>query len=778
MMDECRARWASLFALIVVVSAVAATPTTKPADKYGGLRLDGTFIQYQTWMMKLDAAAWRRELQALQRAQLRTIVIQLLEHDDISFIPSDKNAPDPTEIILQYADYADMPVWVGLATDRGWWKGTNDPVVLDRISDRCVSVAERAWSRYGKHKSLVGWYIPSEPWDTLAPEDVPRLRTFLRKISDACKRVSGGKPVSFAPFLTGKADAAVFGKTYADLLTDAGIDVCMLQDGIGPQRWKGDVYPVKPLFRAARDACVTAGVELWADVEIFQAETVVQDGKKSRKVVASDTRWLAKQLTAEAPFVSKFIAFDCFHYMSPSRGEPQKQFYEAYLREFVDRPFWPVYGPSVTVDPSFPYYRDRSVESIAAEIRANGYSIIHYIAEPAGRVQPKLVKALHAAGIGVWYQAFAHTTYNSGGLPKQWPKWRMVSRHELAGGKWPEGFVHLCPSNLEYREWKKLDMAAALRAAPFDAIEIVEAHWPEYPGVDAFGYSCFCDACRQAFCKMFPEEQSLPDVIKKDSPLSPDRNRKLWGKWLKFRVASMTAFVDDLVNGKGGLRESSPGVPVCVWGYGLAERDAIKRVRKDSGLDAGNVAKRVRPDAYCIQTHWPDWMRANLPADYVTQYQPFFEQVRQASPSMPLMVQADIGSTRDAIRDRVWVEKFEAACYAAGVESTTLYEYFIAGWTYREPPRVVRVVQKGSTIELCFTRRLDPASVTKPEAITVQPGRIREVQVDGNVVRLVMNGSPQKGAVITVDGVVTDAGRRLFADVAVFPPTKEQIRLR
>lgn len=753
-----------------------AIPASMPAGRMG-LRLDGTFIQYQSSMMRMDARAWQRELQAMQRAGLRTIIIQCLEHDAVSFIPEDGESPDPTEIILEYADTAGMEVWLGLAMMDAWWKGAHDPAVLGRIADRCRDLAERAWSRYGRHKSLVGWYIPPEPWDDFAPECVANLRAFLRRISDGCRQLSAGKLVGLSPYLTGAVEAAALREKFAELLTGAGIDVVLLQDSVGARCWDNDVYRIRPYFRAMRDACLRSGVELWSDVEVFRIESTEREGKTESRFLPADAARLARQLTAAAPFVTRLVAFDCYHYMSPYRGERQKQFYDAYLRGFVDKPFYPVHGPSVTVDAHFAYYRNRSAESMAAEIRANGYSIVHYVADPASRVQPEVLRALRAAGIGTWYMSFAHTTFHAELLPKGWRRWRMVSRHDRAGGKPFAGFEHLCPNNVEYREWKKRDMAAALRSAPFDAVEIVEAHWPEYPGVDAPGYSCFCHACEEAFCKMFPGEQALPDIINPDSPVSPGRNPELWTKWLKFREATMTGFLDDLLNGKGGLRESAPGTPVCVWGYGLAEENAIERVLKDSGQDVGRVVRQVRPDAYCIQTHWPDWTRADLPPDYVTRYKPFLDQVRQADSRMPLMIQADIGSTKEAVRDRAWVEQFEAACQAMGVASTTLYEYFIAGWSYREPPRVAGINRQGSRIELCFTRRLDPASAQRRGAIVTESARIVHIQVDGNLVRLQMDGPVPKGMSICLEGIDGDARTRLFPEMEAAPPVKERILL-
>ena len=41
-----------------------------------GIRLEGTFIQYQPWMTNLHERAWRQELDAMRRAEIKTEQVQ------------------------------------------------------------------------------------------------------------------------------------------------------------------------------------------------------------------------------------------------------------------------------------------------------------------------------------------------------------------------------------------------------------------------------------------------------------------------------------------------------------------------------------------------------------------------------------------------------------------------------------------------------------------------------------------------------------------------------
>jgi hypothetical protein len=425
----------------------------------------------------------------------------------------------------------------------------------------------------------------------------------------------------------------------------------------------------------------------------------------------------------------------------------------------------PVYGRSIQIDPGYPYYRDRSPESIAAEVRANGYGIVHYIVTADSSIDAALVAALHRERIGVWYTTFGNGTYSRKDLPAGWESWKMVTRTELSGGSLNDGYTRLCLNNPHYRAWKKAQIAKALRAVPFDGIDIAEPHWPEYPGFESPAYGCFCPRCLAAFRKMFPGEDALPDILHADSPRSPGRNPALWKRWLEFRRTSLTDFLNDLVNGKGGIRQTAPKVKVCTWTLALAERDGLRRVLEDSGEDAGEIARVVRPDLHCFQTHWPDWLRADLPPTYVEGYKPFIVQIREAAPKLPLMIQADTGSKKQNRRSWKWIKAFEAACARLGVESTTFYEYHIGEYMFANPPRIAEVRRTQDGVELRFTKRLDPQVADEAARYSISHGRITGVRADGSVVRLSLAGlQHSEKSAITVRGIADDPTRRLAND--------------
>lgn len=750
----------------------AASPQTG-AD---GLRLDGTFIQYQSWMKTLDASAWQKELETMQRARLRLLFVQWLQYNQTRFFPNSSETNDATEVILSFADQQGMQVFLGLTMDDGWWSKSNDASYLQATAETSGKVADEIWQRYGKHPSFAGWYLPQETWDgSYTDAQTTTLRSFFRRVSDHCKQLSGGKPVAFAPFFSGSVTPDTMEIFYKKFLNGAGLDILMLQDGVGAHGWDSEVADrVAPYFRAVRNACLTTGVAFWSDLESFH----LANADPLRFTPAGIGR-LCEQLAVEAPFVQHAITFDFFHYLSPYRGLAQKQLDEDYLKTCVDRPFLPTFGRSVEIDPQFGYYQDRSPSSIASEIRANGYSIVRYILTADSLVRPELIEAFHHEGIGVWYATFANGTYSTRDFPTGWQAWKMVTRSDLEGKPLQDGYTRLCLNNLDYRAWKKAQMGRMLQSHPFQGIDIMEPHWPEYPGAESPAYACFCSSCLKAFKEKYPGEEALPDILNPDSPRSPTRNPGLWQKWIEFRHRSLTAFLDDLVNGSQGVRAAAPLTPVCVWTLALSDTNGLRTVLEVHGEDPGEIAQTVKPDLLCLQTHWPDWTRGNLASSYVLKYNPFVQAIRAVAPDLPIMIQADTGSQKQNRRSWTWIRAFERACAGMGVQNTTFYEYFIGNYIYTDPPRIVGQRQAGGEIELRFTKRLDLKTAGDPSHYQLSSGRITSVQVDGNRVLVKTEGVDSRVSnTMTVRGLTDDAARRLFSDRPTTTLVEQTLQLR
>ena len=802
---------------LTLALAVQAAP---PA----GLRLDGTFIQINPKMLEMSPADWRKELEAIKAARMDTIVLQFTQSGQTRFFspppspsasaPADPPKTDLVELTLDFADRNRMAVYLGLLNDHPWFKQWKDPAYLEQLAAASNRLIDELWQRFSQHRSLAGWYIPYETWDgPYTDEEIANIRKLFRTIGDHCAKletqpssskaqkgtvpISPGsesypdtgiahakpasgrngdspptssdrprasrvrpKPVAIAPYCPGRSKPGEIEKMYTAMLIDSGVDIVMLQDGVGARGRDDDLLEIVRYFREMRDACVTAGCEFWADLECFK---LVGREDKGKTFTAADADRIGWQMAIEAPFVRKMITFDFFHYMSPYRNDATKRLYADYMERYVKRDWRPTLGRGPSIATEFGYYHDRSPESVASEIRANGYSVVHWVVTAESLVDPALLAALHRERIGVWYMTFGNGTYSTKDLPPDWESWKMVLRRDLAGQSVEDGYTRLCLNHPRYRAWRKQHIAQTIRRLPFDGVEIAEPHWPEYPGIESPAYACFCPQCLAGFRRMFPEEKALPDILREDSPLGPKKNPELWKKWLTFRQKSVTDFLNDLVNGKGGLRETVPHAKIGVWS--LVLRDGVQRVREDNGEDAEEIARIVRPDLYTLQTNWPDWLVADLQPDYVKGYQPFIEQIRKADPKMPILIQADTGSNKDNRRSWSWIEDFERASWKLGATSTTFYEYFIGLYMYTDPPKVTEVRREGRQVALIFNKRLDPASAGDPTHYELDEGKVTGVKVDGNRVLLAISDARSgRRYTLKVKEISDTADRRLIGN--------------
>lgn len=427
---------------------------------------------------------------------------------------------------------------------------------------------------------------------------------------------------------------------------------------------------------------------------------------------------------------------------------------------------------SVTVSPGFAYYQDRSPESIAEEIKAAGYDDVRLVCTDNGKVSDDLLKALHDAGIHVWCLTFVNGVYPPADLPKGWESWQMKRRKP---GN-PDGFVAFCLNNSAYRKWKKKSLVAMLKSHAFYGVDLAEPFLPAYPGPTSELYGCLCDHCAAAFAEMCPGVGGLPDFEDPKSPRYYKTDRALYEKWVGFRVASVVGFLDDLVNGKDGIRENCPNIKVATWSLGLDVPDSLARLREWEAIDGAAIVKRVRPDVHVIQTDWPDWMKPDLSPRYPLKYKPIADSIREAAPKVELVLQTDIGSKPANRRGKAWIEDVEKTAREIGCVMTTHYEYSLGDYIYNDPPAVVRVEPESGGFKLVFNKRLDSISAANIGNYALSTGHVDYAKVDGNIVYLTVSGADGKPE-ITISGLSDDEARRFHHDKPACTMTETVVRV-
>ncbi len=414
---------------------------------------------------------------------------------------------------------------------------------------------------------------------------------------------------------------------------------------------------------------------------------------------------------------------------------------------------------TVVVDPRLAYYKGRSARSIVEEIKVNGYDQVHLACPDESAIDGDLVTASADAGVKVWMTVTVNGVRSTAGLPEGWEQWRM----RLRGPEDSGDFIYLCPNNPAYRQWKKLQVTTALSKYAFYGVDLSGSFFPGRGGPRSDDYGCLCNSCSAAFEKMYPGVGGPPDFDDPESTRYWKTDKLLYEKWVGFRVSSMVNFLDDLVNGKGGIREKCPLAKVATWSVGTGWAESLAEVREFCAMDAAATVKRVRPDKHVIRTDESDWKKPDLSATYPAKYAPIAGRIHEASPLVPLVLQTDIGSDSNVRRTRAWMEEVAKSADEAGFPGVLYDEYSLGDYIYTETPSVVTAAWVDNAIELVFSKRVDSVSASNIGNYTLTSGHVDYAKVDGNLVRLSISGvSPP--ADVVVSGVADDEASRLFHD--------------
>jgi hypothetical protein len=422
-------------------------------------------------------------------------------------------------------------------------------------------------------------------------------------------------------------------------------------------------------------------------------------------------------------------------------------------------------GPSIQIDPYFAYYQQRSAESIVDEIELAGFCCVHYFVVNEHVVDAGLIKAFRQRGIPVWAMVIGNGTFSVERFPEEWPSWQMKLLTEV-----DDGFKRLSPFSEGYVKWKKAAMAKLVSDYPFDGIEIAEPYFPEWGGIGRGVYGDVGPHAEAAFISRYGIR--MPDFTNPDSDRYYANDPMTYRKWVSFRVEAVNGFIDEMINGEDGVREARPDILVATWSLAInAGLGSVERLREDQGLDAPSMIEKVRPDIHYLQTHWPDWTRGDLPADYVKNYRPFVEQIRKRHPLLPLAVQADIGSARHMIKGGSWLGEFSKTAFALGFSAWTAYEYHTGGYMYDDKPAPMRIERLGEhEVRLTFNKRIEARKALPESGSTIWiDGRASRVVwessvVDGNRITLHSIHLPESAFELELSGIQDTPDRWLFSE--------------
>jgi hypothetical protein len=434
----------------------------------------------------------------------------------------------------------------------------------------------------------------------------------------------------------------------------------------------------------------------------------------------------------------------------------------------VDFRFNALNGRSTKIDPAFPYYKNRTAESIADEVALAGYKAVHYIVVNELDVRSDLVDAFHQRGIAVWLLVFANGTYSAWGFPAGWENWKM---QVLNPGNVAPGFTYFSPFSSQYVAWKKGVLASLVSTIPFDGVELFEPFFPDFTwnGIENGIYGDIGPNAQQAFLQK--HGSAIPNFTNPADPNYYKTNTSLYNTWVQFRVDGLKDMHTEIFNGANGIRAARPDILVGAWGVGIDWGGGVSLLREFQGLDGASLVTALNPDIYFLETHWPDWIKTDLAPTYINAYQPFFDQVRNAKPNLPMGIQTDYGSHRNMIRPVTWMQQYDSVAAQRGYSTSMGYEFHIGGNIYFEKPKPVKAVrQSNGSVIISFNKRIDATSggdanhyTFKQNGVT-QVVTLTNVTVDGNRVILQAGNFPTGTFEIAVSYITDTPALWLFTD--------------
>jgi hypothetical protein len=412
-----------------------------------------------------------------------------------------------------------------------------------------------------------------------------------------------------------------------------------------------------------------------------------------------------------------------------------------------EKPDASLYGRCTQLDPGFRYFHNRTLNSIAEEVKANGFQSVSMTVTSAGRYPLSDVLARHGLGVRVLFLPM-----NGGWVGDKFKEWRMVHKDPNFHGD--DGYAYFCMNNPDFREYRQKQLVDILLKNPaFTAIDLAEPQMPAWGGPDQGSYGCLCDKCKKKFLSLHPEETAIPDFYDPSSPKFWKTDKELYRKWVDFRARTVIDFIDFIVNGSGGIRSRCPRVKVITWTLGCQAKngDVVEIEREWQGMDAAAMVAKVKPDAHCIQTDWPDWANPALSAEYAAAYAPYVESIRKVNKTIPVTMQTDSGSNPDMHRSFEWLHRFDAEAKRVGFVQTLDYQYHLSADFYQKPPRLAKseLSASGKRLTLVYNMYLDPKIAGDASNYKLSQGRVAGVKIDGNIVYLHVENT-KVGATITI----------------------------
>lgn len=293
--------------------------------------ITGTFIDEITWDIppqNWSFEDWRRDLDAMQRIDMDTlIIIRGGLRDRCTF---------PSRVVGWNTDYDLAGFFFEETSARGMrlFFGTYDSAAsfngceVDWRAEYALNkpFIEEVIERYGDYPSFYGWYICQEFGQVHGG-----TRELFQAIGSLCRERTPDKKILISPFYPSRLlypDGGLPPEQFAEQWYQAlqnvdTIDFCAFQDGTAP------LDELEAYVRAARQVCDQTGIHLWNNVETFSRDFPIKFPPQEFEIIR-------EKLRQTDPWVEKHVTFEFSHFMSPnSVNLAARNLYARYL-EYYD----------------------------------------------------------------------------------------------------------------------------------------------------------------------------------------------------------------------------------------------------------------------------------------------------------------------------------------------------------------------------------------------------------------------------------------------------------
>lgn len=240
------------------------------------LTLDGTFLQLTDAQLARPAAQWRQLFEEFREIGINTLFLQwtVVDHKPLfQTARREMGTNTPVATIMALAEQSGIQAWFGLAFDSGYWEEIKRspemlrPYFRRRLQDLAGFLDDL--NAATASAPFAGWYITDEIDDRtwLDPSKRAILKKYLAETVALLKARRPGSKVAISGFSNSFADPDLLASFWADVLRASGIDLLLLQDGVG--EGKVSLENIRLYYEALDRAVRSVGAQLGAVVELF-----------------------------------------------------------------------------------------------------------------------------------------------------------------------------------------------------------------------------------------------------------------------------------------------------------------------------------------------------------------------------------------------------------------------------------------------------------------------------------------------------------------------------